>query len=349
MALEQQIFTDLILMQDRKAFLKGTPELGQQLMAVTPDMLDPVALTTLLNQLDEHFKRKGGKESSLRNIRIRFGSLSFRVANYRSVDGNAYFLRKLADEMPMFEDMLSSACVCTDPDCDDNQQRSIRNALTSFLLNSHQQKGLVLFCGSQGAGKTTLASSFVAARLRKFGGHAVTFENPVEMPLSGAHGDHGFCFQTEIVGEDELAAHIERAHRYGSPNIVYVGEIRTKFAASEALRVSLGSAQQLVVATLHGLDIATALSRLIAWAAELDGDVACHNLSQSLLAMFYQDLSPGDGKRTLSISETLFVPFHNENFRSIRSKLRDGRFTSLTDEINQQRNLMKSGFWEMEL
>lgn len=319
MSLAELIFSDLILMPSGQAFLKGTPELDQQLLTVTPDLVDQ----SELDELAASVEKRCARGCTLANVRVRFKDMAFRVANYDGVDGNVYFLRRLADRVPDLDDLTSSY-----------------TKLRSFLLSPRQQKGLVLFCGAQASGKTTLAASFIAKRLSLFGGHAVTYEIPVEMPLSGAHGAHGFCFQTDIASESELGPHIERSHRCGQPNIILTGEIRTKFAASEVLRVSLGSSCQLVVATLHGLNIIAALTRLKALAGELDGDAACQNLSQSLLAVFYQELSTENSWRTLKIPEVLLVPF-NENGRSIRSKLREGKFGSLSNDITEQENLLK--------
>lgn len=320
MALTDLTFSDLILMPDGRAFLKGTPELDQQLLGVTPDLVGQTELEDLLASVEQQFTTRS---SALANVRVRFGNMAFRVANYEGVDGNVYFLRRLAEHVPDMEALTPGYA-------------KVRN----FLLNPQQRKGLVLFCGAQAAGKTTLAASFIAARLRLYGGHAVTYEIPVEMPLSGAHGEHGFCFQTDIASESELGMHIERSHRCGQPNIILAGEIRTKFAASEVLRVSLGSSSQLVVATLHGLNIVAALTRLKALAGELDGDAACQNLSQSLLAVLYLELVTENGARTLKIPEVLLVPF-NKNGQSIRSKLREGTFGSLSNDITQQENLLK--------
>lgn len=319
MALKDMTFSDLILMPDGRAFLKGTPDLGQQLLAVTPDLVSSDELDELAASVEKRCERG----STLANVRVRFGNMAFRVANYDGVDGNVYFLRRLAERVPELEELTPSY-----------------GKLRKFLLSPRQQKGLVLVCGAQASGKTTFAASFIASRLSLFGGHAVTYEIPVEMPLSGAHGEHGFCFQTDIASESELGSHIERSHRCGQPNIILAGEIRTKFAASEVLRVSLGSSCQLVVATLHGLNIVAALTRLKALASELDGEAACQNLSQSLLAILYLELTTESGQRTLKIPEVLLVPF-NENGRSIRSKLREGKLSSLSNDITEQENLLK--------
>ena len=175
----------------------------------------------------------------------------------------------------------------------------------------------------------------MARRLEVYGGHSVTFENPAELPLAGSWGEYGYCFQTEIASEAELAQEIERAHRYASPDIIFIGEIRTRHAALEALRVSLGSSRQLVVATIHGQDVITALERLVTWARELDGDNAGQNLADALLAVIHLSLeSSADGQRCLSSPQFLLLPF-KESSRSIRVKLRNGQFNTLTDDMRE--------------
>jgi twitching motility protein PilT len=211
------------------------------------------------------------------------------------------------------------------------------------LISSEQRQGLVLFAGPQASGKTTMAGAFIVDRLIRYGGHAVTFENPAELPLSGPWGDKGYCFQTEIHSEAELPKCIEKAQRYASPDIIFIGEIRTKFAALESLRVALGSSRQIVVATIHGLNVVTALDRLLTWAREVDGDNACGNLSNALLAVIYLRLSELrlDGRRTVTSPEHLLLPF-KDHCLSVRAKLRDGSLSTLVDDMRALKNRIAS-------
>ena len=317
MALSDLNFSDLILqVQGNRAFLKGTPDMDTQLKPVTDDMVDAGEIAELGDIVERSFTASRGE---LENVRVRFGNLTFRVANYHGVEGPAYFLRRLADRVPDLEEI------------------GLGQDLTTWLLGAERQKGLVLFCGPQSSGKTTSAAAFIASRLRRHGGHMVSLESPVEMPLSGPQGPFGYGFQTEVKSEADLARHIERSHRYSGPNILYVGEIRSKYAASEVLRVALGSANQLVVSTIHGLDIITALDRLMTWAREMDGEVACQNLAHSLLAVIYQELTSENGTRSVRVPEVLLAPF-NDKSRTIRAKLREGKLNSLAEDILAQRN-----------
>lgn len=322
MPLKDLKFSDIILLsKGGGAYLKGTPEADQMLLSVPPDCADEaVGLLKLVCQEFNH----NSWDPNL-SLRVTFAGCSYRAAMYDDVvSGHAFFLRKLAAEVPSLDSLGFPA------------------SLVEWLTDRQQCKGLILLVGGQGAGKTTTASALIKSRLTLHGGHAVSFENPVEMPLSGQHGEHGYCFQAEIRSESELESHIERSHRYGSPNIIYIGEIRSKYAASIALQVALGSPQQLVVATIHGTTIATALRRLLTWAREKDGDVACQNLSQTILGIVHQELSdPVNAKRELKLPEFLLVPFDksDESSTAIRTKLADGRL-NLDDDIRAQRNYL---------
>jgi twitching motility protein PilT len=310
-------FSDIILLDGKTAYLKGTPDKGQQLVPVPENYA--AYLKSLFAEVDTRFK-DGQHDVS---IRISHDNIYYRAACYKDVSGNVYFLRRIPGSVPDFFSI------------------GLPQHLANYYAAPEQQRGLILIAGAQGSGKTTTAAALVKTRLSLYGGHAITFESPVEMPLAGAYGEAGYCFQTEIRNESELAAQIERSHRYSSPNLIYIGEIRSKYAASESLRVALGSNQQLVIATIHGLNAIAALDRLLIWAKELDGNIAGRNLSQTLTGLLQLDLIQKNDKRILNVAEFLMVPFTAEA-KPLRAKLKDENFSSLESEICAQQNRMRT-------
>lgn len=316
MSLSDTRFSDLVLPPDGQYFLKGAGN-GSELIACSDDTHEEARA---LRDLAKQKHSVTGKVT----FRLEHEGRSYRGAVLPGVHGNTFFLRRLPAGILPFEELGLPA------------------ALSDWLAASERSKGFVLFSGAQASGKTTSASSLVAARLKAFGGHAVTFENPVEMPLNGQHGEHGFCFQSEVEDEAGLASAIEQAHRFASPDIIYIGEIRTMHAASQVLRAALGSDRQLVVATIHGLDLVAALDRLLTFARELDGEVAAHNLSQSLLAVVHQHLSTENGEPHLTTPRFLMVPFE-ERSNGVRAKLRNGELLSLKNDMREQCNRLTFG------
>lgn len=317
-------FSDLVILPDGTALMKGAPGGFEELMPVAGCEDEIIALRPALAEafIRSAKEKDQGKEIPA-TIRFEHDGVFYRVADMCDVyGGQSWFLRRLPDEVPTLE------------------EQGLPIFLREWLLSQEQRQGLVLFSGAQASGKTTTASALLADRLKKYGGHAVTFENPAELRLNGSWGNHGYCFQSEIMGEYELAANIERAHRYASPAIIFIGEIRTKYAAFEVLRTAMGSSRQLVIATIHGLDLVNALERLINWAKELDGDAACHNLASCLSAVLHLELKPKENSRALHVPQFLLLPF-SESFKGLRAKLRENKPHLLEDEIETQKNQIK--------
>ncbi len=298
-------YTDLLVTSTGLTLLRGGPKDG--LVSCRPDQH-----LALRDQVSSHWKATGQG-----SFRLEWEGLFFRVTVLEDLSGSTFFLRRMPQNVPEIESL------------------GLPQPVTRWLVKDCR-KGLVLFCGAQGSGKTTSACALVRSRLFQDGGHAVTFESPAEMPLHGAHGS-GYCFQTELEDETALAQALRSAHRYASPDILFIGEIRTRHAAAQVLRAALGSDRQLVVATIHGLDLASALDRLLTFAREADGDIAARNLAQTLTAVLFQRMSMQGGKTGVDLSEFLLIPF-TEGAKSIRSKLRSGSLLALGDDIREQKN-----------
>jgi|GEM_PF-639424 len=327
------IFSDLILFPDGTARLKGCPASGQQLVPIPTDCIDETndLPNNLINAILSN--RQTDPVTGCRvepwTFRYCHNGIYYRVASIKDVNSErpTWFMRRLPTTIPELQSLGLPPYLC------------------QWLLAREQRQGLILIAGAQASGKTTTASSLVVERLKLYGGHAVTFECPAELPLGGTWGEHGYCFQTEIQGEHELPAQIERAHLYASPNVIFIGEIHTKFAALEALRVALGSRQQLVVATIHGFDVVAALERLINWAQELDGLNACENLANCLLAIILQDLESDE--KMQKVPEFLLLPFHYQTPKSesrvkgIRAKIRDKQLITLNQDMRDIRGIIR--------
>lgn len=332
MSLKDIAFSDIILFSQSDmalpSLLKGVAGYGQKLILPPQNCADEVK-----ELLDAVSKRYQEAHYDLnRAFRLEFNGSLYRTAIFEDIKGgHTFFLRRMADAVPSFKGL------------------GFPRVLEDWLLGLKQCKGLLLVTGSQGSGKTTTAAALIKARLECFGGHAISFENPVEMPLAGPVGKNGgYCFQTEVPHEEELEAHIERAHRYSFPNIIYIGEIRSKYAAAVALQVALGSNQQLVVATIHGKSIIDALTRLLNWAREKDGAIANQNLAQTLLSVLRQELITGEGqKREMELADSLLLPFdadgEDNNITGIRNKIQEDKLLSLNNDINFQFQRMRSG------
>ncbi len=154
-----------------------------------------------------------------------------------------------------------------------------------------QPHGLVLFSGPSAAGKTTSCSAFLAARLRRHNGFAVTVEDPPELSLNGSHGE-GRCVQLDAGRLGGWDAACARVLRYGALSSLMLGEIRTPETASAALSSSLNGT--LVYATIHSPGISETISRFLLFACRtMDEEIARALLADVVRAVIFQRLVPG--------------------------------------------------------
>lgn len=335
-SLRDAVFSDIILDKSSKSnWLKGVPGAGVSLVRLEdqcPDV-DPL-------QLEEQLAAQMLSYKSRDAIRFQFDGICFRASYVPSDIPKAdpsdssgpymsWFLRRLPEKTPGLSDLglpPSSAPIIE-------------------YLTHPRAHGLILFAGAQNSGKTTFGSSLVKARLEMFGGHCVTFESPAEMPLRGKHGKAGLCIQTEVDREEDLPAAIRRAHMYAQPNEIFIGEIKAPVAAAETARAALGSNNQLVVATIHGQDIVSALQRLIVMGQEIDGDNFVVNLGATLTAIFHLSLKAfDDGTKKIVINESLLIPFGGDFCTKVRAKLKNKEIDTLPQEMKSLKGLLLNDY-----
>lgn len=219
-------------------------------------------------------------------------------------------------------------------------------AIIRLLMNPALQKGgLVLLAGPGGSGKSTTIASTVVSRLSALGGVAFTVEDPPEYPLNGAHGK-GICFQFDTQNDDSaFPERIKDALRGypagGTHSIMMIGEIRSPEVA--ALAIEAGMSGHLVLATIHGMNLSSSLSRLVLLAGQIQSaENARQDLAECFRLAIHQRLvhNPPEG-----IQYRAQVLHQAEESAIIRSKIRDGSFILLNQDIDRQnRSLLQKGW-----
>lgn len=200
--------------------------------------------------------------------------------------------------------------------------------LVSTLLKD-SVRGLVVFCGEMGTGKTSSAASLVVARLQACGGIALAMEDPQETNLNGAHGQ-GRCIQLKVsrrTGGYEEA--LLRALRTGA-DLLFIGEIRDSRTAAQAVSASING--HFIVATSHSGSVSQAIERIAAM-AQAEFSNAREILAQGLLAVICQTLEPHGTPRTLKVKSLLFC---GEDGPGIREKIRTGQVQMIDQDVENQ-------------
>ena len=198
--------------------------------------------------------------------------------------------------------------------------------LPPSVLNSAELKnGLVLVTGPTGSGKSTTLAAIIALinATKKY--HIVTIEDPIEFihdhKLSTIH-------QRELHSDTPDFALALRAALRQAPKVILVGEMRDK----ETIEVALEAAEtgHLVLSTLHTIDAAKTIDRIIGVFPKSEEAAIRTRLSQSMRRIISQRLMPKVGGGRIAAIEILVSNSRTREY--IEKGEREGR--SITDAMN---------------
>jgi len=165
------------------------------------------------------------------------------------------------------------------------------------------QRGLILVTGATGSGKSTTLAALIHRINCERSVHIVTIEEPIEF----IHEDRKARVTQREVGVD--TASFEMALRQvlrESPDVILIGELRDLTTIHTALQAALTG--HLVLASLHTIDAAQTLQRILSYFPEHNRSQVALDLSLSLRAIVSQRLIPrADGKGRAAAVELLTV------------------------------------------
>jgi len=167
-----------------------------------------------------------------------------------------------------------------------------------------EKKGIVIFVGGTGAGKSTTLASLISYRNHNSSGHIITIEDPVEF----VH-QHGGCIITQReVGVDTLNwENALKSTLRQAPDVILLGEIRDQETMEHA--IAMAETGHLVFATLHANNANQAMDRVINFFPSSKHHQLMMDLSLNLKAFIAQQLIPTvDGKRRAAIEILINTP-----------------------------------------
>ena len=149
------------------------------------------------------------------------------------------------------------------------------------------KRGLVIFVGGTGSGKSTSLAAMVGYRNQNSYGHIITIEDPVEF----VH-DHINCIVTQReVGVDTDNWHIALKNTLRqAPDVILIGEIRDRETMDYA--IAFAETGHLCMATLHANSTNQALDRIINFFPEERRHQLLMDLSLNTRAFISQRLIP---------------------------------------------------------
>jgi len=207
----------------------------------------------------------------------------FRVNIFKQRNEVSIVARNIKLEIPRFEDLK----------------------LPPILLDTIMEKrGLVLFVGATGSGKSTSLAALIDYRNRHSSGHIITIEDPVEY----IHRHKKSIINQREVGVDTRSFHAALKNTLRqAPDVILIGEIRDRETMEHAL--AFADTGHLAISTLHANNANQALDRIINFFPEDRRPQLLNDLRNNLQAFVSQRLvRTTDGKRRAAVEVMLGTP-----------------------------------------
>ena len=167
-----------------------------------------------------------------------------------------------------------------------------------------QKRGLVLFVGGTGSGKSTSLAALIDYRNTNSAGHIITIEDPIEF----IHNHKKSIVNQREVGmdtdtyEDALVNTLRQA-----PDVILIGEVRNRETMEHA--IAFAETGHLAISTLHANNANQALDRIINFFPEDRRNQLLMDLALNVRAFISQRLIPTlDGKRTVAVEVMIGTP-----------------------------------------
>ena len=196
---------------------------------------------------------------------------------------------------------------------------------------AEEHRGLVLVSGATGSGKTTTLAAMIDHINKTRKQHIVTIEDPIEV----LHNDHSCIVNQREIGLDtsDFMQALRRALRQ-DPDVILIGELRDAETAQTALQAA--ESGHLVLSTLHTVDAAETLGRMIEFFPETKQQMIRSVMAGVLCGVISQRLLPRiDGGRVAAVEVMV------TNAR-IADLIRDNKPEAITDAIDE------GAFFEMQ-
>ncbi|CAA6824162.1 MAG: Twitching motility protein PilT, partial [uncultured Thiotrichaceae bacterium] len=269
------------------------------LKALAKDRMTPEQLETIANQLMDKEQQKQFEQKPEMNLAVdEEGIGRFRVNIFKQRHHVALVIRNIKTEIPNADAL------------------GLPPVLKETIM---QKRGLILFVGGTGSGKSTSLAALIDYRNRNADGHIITIEDPIEY----VHPHRRSIVNQREVGvdtdsyEDALKNTLRQA-----PDVILIGEIRSRETMEHAL--AFAETGHLCLSTLHANNSNQALDRIINFFPEERRNQLLMDLSMNLRGFISQRLIPTiDGKRTAAIeillgTSTITDLIHKGDFGSIK-------------------------------
>jgi twitching motility protein PilU len=191
------------------------------------------------------------------------------------------------------------------------------------------KRGIIIFVGATGTGKSTSLAAMVGHRNHNSTGHIITIEDPIEY----VHKHEGCIITQREVGIDtESWSNALKNTLRQAPDVILIGEVRTRETMEHA--INFAETGHLCLCTLHANNANQAIDRIIHFFPEDRRQQLFMDLSLNLKGIVAQQLIPTpDGKaRRVAMEILLGTPL-------VQDYIRQGDVHKLKDVMKESNNL----------
>ncbi len=236
------------------------------------------------------------------------GAGRFRVSALFQRNRVAMVLRRIKDEIPTIEEL------------------HVPEIIKELSMT---KRGLVIFVGATGSGKSTTLAAMIGYRNHNSTGHILSIEDPIEF-----NHQHAGCVVTQReVGIDTESYDIALKNSLRqAPDVIMIGEIRSRDTMDYG--IAFAETGHLCLSTLHANNANQAMDRVINFFPEERHKQLFLDLSLNLKAVVAQRLIPrknGNG-RTVAVEVLINTPL-------VGDMIEKGRVGEIKDVMKRSREL----------
>jgi len=255
--------SDIFITADRPPSLK----VNGRLATLSEDVLsDDEARDLVISTMNDAQKNSFERDKECNYSISAMGAGRFRVSALYQRNKVAMVLRRIKDEIPTFDEL------------------NLPEVIKELAMT---KRGLIIFAGATGSGKSSSLAAMIGYRNNNSTGHILTIEDPIEFD----HNHAGCVITQREVGIDteSYGVALKNSLRQ-APDVVMMGEIRDRETMDDG--IMFAETGHLFLSTLHANNSNQAMDRIINFFPEERHKQLLLDLSLNLKAVVAQRLIP---------------------------------------------------------
>ncbi|HET8807584.1 MAG TPA: PilT/PilU family type 4a pilus ATPase [Methylophaga sp.] len=297
--------SDIFITADRPPTLKVN---GRMATLSQEPLSDDEARNLVLSTMNDEQKKVFERDKECNYAIDTKGAGRFRVSALYQRNRVGMVMRLVKDEIPTIE------------------QLRVPEIIKELAMT---KRGLVIFVGATGSGKSTTLAAMIGYRNQNSAGHILTIEDPIEF-----NHKHAGCVitQREVgVDTDSYDIALKNSLRQ-APDVIMIGEVRSRDTMDYG--IAFAETGHLCLSTLHANNANQAMDRIINFFPEDRHKQLFMDMSLNLKAVVAQRLIPkkdGTG-RCVAVEVLLNTPL-------IGDMIEKGKVSEVKDVMKRSREL----------